>query len=368
MATPCIILQQKGTIRQSNVGSLNETDLAKVLRRAQLPEQIGKWIFNDLHYVLYGYSKGRVGTENKHELPSPYDETELFGDSILICHSKEGVLQPCTTELWTTFLSEKGAEEEESNEEEDEEDEEEEEEEEEKDEEEPVAEEADAEEVVVAEVEEEEEAPVVRKKPVSRSKKINRKLPAFFELKEMEAVSYTVKEEGELHPIRLATRSIIESKLSVLPTSDQLELELGIFNATIEIARLHQCWRRWENPEFKAHYEVIARRTITNLDAHSYVKNTELLKSVMNKTTLPREIPFLPFTELFPEKWKKMLDHQSKQEERALEGDKDMASNMFKCRACGKRQCTYYELQTRSADEPMTIFIRCIPCGKQWRQ
>ena len=366
MAAPCIILQQKGTIRQSTVGSLNGTDLAKVLRRAQLPEQIGKWVLDEIHYVLYGYSKGRVGTENNHELPSPYEELEFFGDSIVVCHSKEGVLHPCTTESWTNFLSEQGeAEAEEEEDEEEDEDEEEEEKEEE-----PVAEEADAEEPLVPEVEEEEEeeVPVVRKKPPPRSKKINRKLPAFFELKELDAVSYTIKEEGDIYPIRLATRGIIESKLSILPTLDQIDLECGIFNATIETARLHQCWRRWENPDFKHHYEVIARRTITNLDPSSYVKNAELLKSVLNKTILPHEIAFLPFTELFPEKWKSMIDHQAKQEQRALEGDKDMASNMFKCRACGKRQCTYYELQTRSADEPMTIFIRCIPCGKQWRQ
>ena len=131
---------------------------------------------------------------------------------------------------------------------------------------------------------------------------------------------------------------------------------------------MHHCWRRWENPEFQAHYQVIARRTITNLDPASYIKNTELIAGVLSKSIIIQEVPFLPMTELFPAKWKAMVEQQVKQEIRALEGDKDMSSNMFKCKACGKSQTTYYELQTRSADEPMTIFIRCIPCGKQWRQ
>lgn len=28
----------------------------------------------------------------------------------------------------------------------------------------------------------------------------------------------------------------------------------------------------------------------------------------------------------------------------------------------------YYEKQTRSADEPMTVFGTCLDCGKKWRQ
>ena len=42
-------------------------------------------------------------------------------------------------------------------------------------------------------------------------------------------------------------------------------------------------------------------------------------------------------------------------------------SNRFKCRKCGKRECSYYQLQTRSADEPMTNFITCLNCGSNWK-
>lgn len=42
-------------------------------------------------------------------------------------------------------------------------------------------------------------------------------------------------------------------------------------------------------------------------------------------------------------------------------------SNEFRCGACGKWETTYYQLQTRSADEPMTTFLRCVPCGNRWR-
>lgn len=45
-------------------------------------------------------------------------------------------------------------------------------------------------------------------------------------------------------------------------------------------------------------------------------------------------------------------------------------TDMFICPnpKCRKRECTYYELQTRSADEPMTKFIKCCICSREWRQ
>ena len=33
-----------------------------------------------------------------------------------------------------------------------------------------------------------------------------------------------------------------------------------------------------------------------------------------------------------------------------------------------KKKCTYYQLQTRSADEPMTTFITCLNCNNKWKE
>ena len=45
-----------------------------------------------------------------------------------------------------------------------------------------------------------------------------------------------------------------------------------------------------------------------------------------------------------------------------------LETNQFWCRGCNTNKTHYIERQTRSADEPMTIFVRCDNCGKQWRQ
>lgn len=48
---------------------------------------------------------------------------------------------------------------------------------------------------------------------------------------------------------------------------------------------------------------------------------------------------------------------------------KDTAAetDQFKCNRCQQRRCKYYQMQTRSADEPMTTFVTCVNCGNRWR-
>ncbi|KAJ2557248.1 transcription elongation factor TFIIS [Coemansia sp. RSA 1933] len=42
-------------------------------------------------------------------------------------------------------------------------------------------------------------------------------------------------------------------------------------------------------------------------------------------------------------------------------------TDQFKCSRCRKRRCTYYQMQTRSADEPMTTFVTCLVCEHRWK-
>ncbi|XP_032900918.1 transcription elongation factor A protein 3-like isoform X7 [Amblyraja radiata] len=42
-------------------------------------------------------------------------------------------------------------------------------------------------------------------------------------------------------------------------------------------------------------------------------------------------------------------------------------SSLFQCGKCKKKNCTYNQVQTRSADEPMTTFVLCNECGNRWK-
>jgi DNA-directed RNA polymerase subunit M/transcription elongation factor TFIIS len=39
----------------------------------------------------------------------------------------------------------------------------------------------------------------------------------------------------------------------------------------------------------------------------------------------------------------------------------------FQCRRCKSTRTSHYALQTRSSDEPMTIFVCCLNCKFRWR-
>ncbi|XP_043702683.1 transcription elongation factor TFIIS-like [Telopea speciosissima] len=42
-------------------------------------------------------------------------------------------------------------------------------------------------------------------------------------------------------------------------------------------------------------------------------------------------------------------------------------TDQFRCGRCGQRKCTYHQMQTRSADEPMTTFVTCVNCNNHWK-
>jgi DNA-directed RNA polymerase subunit M/transcription elongation factor TFIIS len=46
--------------------------------------------------------------------------------------------------------------------------------------------------------------------------------------------------------------------------------------------------------------------------------------------------------------------------------DKDY-KGLFKCGRCRGYKTTFYQMQTRSADEPMTVFVTCHTCNRRWK-
>jgi transcription elongation factor S-II len=169
--------------------------------------------------------------------------------------------------------------------------------------------------------------------------------------------------------LRDTVAGVIATRLGeALSEEEQTDLERGIFNAALTEAGEKGIRRHWENPDFADIYKIVARRTVGNLDPAAYVGNPRLMARLREGEFKPHEVPFMKAGQLFPENWQTLATEQMKRETAALEGSKEEGCDMFKCKRCGKSRTRYFELQTRSADEPMTIFIRCLNCGKEWRQ
>lgn len=46
----------------------------------------------------------------------------------------------------------------------------------------------------------------------------------------------------------------------------------------------------------------------------------------------------------------------------------ELQHSILKCGKCKKNTVDYHEMQTRGADEPMTVFAHCLTCGHRWTQ
>jgi DNA-directed RNA polymerase subunit M/transcription elongation factor TFIIS len=146
------------------------------------------------------------------------------------------------------------------------------------------------------------------------------------------------------------------------------DLEIGIYNWSIDFADKHQIIKNWENNKFKKIYINKCVSIISNLDEELYLKNKTLYNRLKDGEFLPHELPYLSLQEIYPEKWNYIIDDIHKKEEATMNNKNISKTDQFKCGKCKKRECSYYELQIRSADESATLFITCLNCGAHWKQ
>jgi transcription elongation factor S-II len=158
---------------------------------------------------------------------------------------------------------------------------------------------------------------------------------------------------------------VLQKKL--LSHKDTKDLEKGIYNWAIDYADKNNIVKNWKNPTFKQIYIDKSRSVIANLDQSSYVKNSRLVERVKEKEFMPHDIPFMSADNVFPEMWRPLIEMKMKKDEKLGEMDLKPMTDQFKCGRCKKREIVYYEKQTRSADEPSTLFLYCLNCSHSWK-
>jgi len=141
-----------------------------------------------------------------------------------------------------------------------------------------------------------------------------------------------------------------------------LNIEKGIFNYCIEEADKKNVVKKWDNPFFVRIYLDKLFSVYTNL------KNTpELQNQVKNRHIRAHTVAFMTHQEMRPEKWSQLIAAKIIRDKNKYETNIEASTDSFTCRKCRSNKCTYYQMQTRSADEPMTTFVSCIDCGNRWK-
>ena len=118
---------------------------------------------------------------------------------------------------------------------------------------------------------------------------------------------------------------------------------------------------------FKKIYLNKSVQIFYNINPDSSINNRNFILRVKNGEIDYENIPLMTPQELFPEHWEKLQEKQKATDEFLYLKKPEAATDEFKCGRCKERKCVYYELQTRSIDEPMTKFIRCLVCDHRWR-
>jgi len=113
-------------------------------------------------------------------------------------------------------------------------------------------------------------------------------------------------------------------------------------------------------------YKAKARSLMFNLRDE---KNPDLRGSVLSGDVPPEALVKMEPKDLAS---KHMKERNARIVEEATRNAMGPSANVestdqFQCGKCKQRKCTYYQMQTRSADEPMTTFVTCIVCNNRWK-
>ena len=163
-----------------------------------------------------------------------------------------------------------------------------------------------------------------------------------------------------------AFRTNVRTKLSKILEDDviALNLEKGVFNYSLQEAGHKKIIKKWTNDRFIQLYVDRLRTIYINL------KNPDLLHHLKSKEIAPQTLVFMTHQEMNPDIWKDLLNKKSIIDANKYNVNLEASTDMFTCPKsnCRSRKCTYYTLQVRSADEPETIFVTCLDCGKNFRK
>jgi len=142
-----------------------------------------------------------------------------------------------------------------------------------------------------------------------------------------------------------------------------LNLERGIYNYTLRESDTKNIVKKWDNGYFVQIYADRLRAVCINMGSG------HVIQLLTTKQIKAHELAFMSHQDMNPDKWITLIKAKQLRDKHKYETKVEASTDNFTCpnSKCRSTKCTYYQLQTRSADEPMTTFVTCIDCGKRWK-
>ncbi|XP_016363538.1 xin actin-binding repeat-containing protein 2-like isoform X4 [Sinocyclocheilus anshuiensis] len=113
-------------------------------------------------------------------------------------------------------------------------------------------------------------------------------------------------------------------------------------------------------------YKNRVRSRISNLKDP---KNPNLRKNVLAGAIELSRIAIMTAEEMASDELKQLRNVLTQEaiREHQMAKTGGTSTDLLQCGKCKKKNCTYNQVQTRSADEPMTTFVLCNECGNRWK-
>lgn len=145
----------------------------------------------------------------------------------------------------------------------------------------------------------------------------------------------------------------------VLDEQTAASLEAHILRRCDREARLWEVDATWNNVPFVRMYQSRC--------AHMYRHLPPWKDRITSGEVTAEQYAMMTEVDLNPSQWQDALEKVFAREMNTMATQKSASITLY-CQRC-KRQtsCDYYQLQTRSADEPMTTFVTCLECDKRWK-
>lgn len=125
------------------------------------------------------------------------------------------------------------------------------------------------------------------------------------------------------------------------------------------------------NETFKGETQYI-NRVIEIIHNIKDEKNEDFRNEIINGKIKPEDLCTMDDTQMLSKDKQEEIEKEIEKKVDEVRSDwqekhGQVTEGVYKCRVCGGRKTIQHEQQTRSADEPMTLFITCLKCKTTWK-